>query len=381
VPALTRARELGFRVGALDRDPVAAGRDLADDFFLVSTTDVLGVTRVAQEYRPRGIVTIGTDMAMRAIAVACARLGLTGPSEAAIQQATDKGAMAEAFASHSVLAPRFRVIQKEDGVDGLREDLGWPYVLKPVDSSGSRGVVLVDELADPAECLAYALAQSRSGRVIAQEYVVGPECSVEMLCFGGRSHVVAVTDKLTSGAPHFVELGHSQPTGLDSARSREVGEVAVKAVGALGLQDCAAHVECVLTDEGPKVIELGARLGGDLITSHLTPLSTGVDMIEGLIRIACGEEPRLEPQPVRGSAVRFFQGPDSGRFAVTGIEDARRRPGVMEVTVLANLGRPFQSSVDRAGYVLAVADDAAGAIQICEESLAGLLIVPESGVP
>lgn len=381
VPALKRAHELGFRVGALDWDPRAVGRPLADDFFEVSTVDAPGVTRVAESYRPDGIVTIGTDLPMRAIARACSQLGLHGPSEAAVRCATDKGAMAEAFAAAGVPAPRFRVLGVDAGLGGLTGCLGSPYVLKPVDSSGSRGVVLVDERADPAECLAYARAQSRSGEVIAQEFVRGPECSVELLCSGDRVQVVAVTDKLTSGAPHFVELGHSQPTGLAEELRRDVEAIAVSAVAALGLRDCAVHAEIILTGEGPKVIEVGARLGGDLITSHLTPLSTGVDMIEGLICIACGGEPRIEPGELIGSAVRFFQGAEKGGFSVAGIEEVRRRPGVIEAAVLASQGRPVQSSVDRAGYVVAVAGDAPAAVRICEESVMSLRLVPEGDAP
>lgn len=381
VPALRRAAEMGFRVGALDRDPEAVGRPLADDFFEVSTTDGEGVTRVATTYRPRGIVTIGTDLPMRAIAAACWKLGLPGPTEAAVWRATDKGAMAEALAAAGIPAPRFRVLGGDTDLDGLPEELGLPLVLKPVDSSGSRGVVLVDELADQAECFGYAQSHGRSGRVIAQEFVTGPECSVEILCAGDGIEVVAVTDKLTTGAPHFVELGHSQPTAFSEPVRREVETVAVGAVGALGLRDCAVHAEIILTDQGPKVIELGARLGGDLITSHLTPLSTGVDMIEALIRIACGEVPQIVARDLGGSAVRFFSGPEQGRFEVVGIDEVRGRPGVMEATVLASQGHPVRSSVDRAGYVVAVAGDAPAAVRVCEDALMSLEIVRDGDAP
>ena len=114
-----------------------------------------------------------------------------------------------------------------------------------------------------------------SGDVLVEEYMIGPEVSVELLVVDGVAHVLQVTDKLTSGAPNYFEIGHCQPTSLKDEDRAAISELAKAAVLAVGLKNSAAHVEIIVTPNGPKMVELGARLGGDWITSYLIQGSVG----------------------------------------------------------------------------------------------------------
>lgn len=202
--------------------------------------------------------------------------------------------------------------------------------------------------------------------------MTGNEVSVEIIVYQGYVHVLAITDKLTTGAPHFVELGHNQPSLLPALEQDKIKDLASKAVKAIGITDGPAHVEIMLTTDGPKMIELGARMGGDCITTHLVPLSTGIDMIKATIDISMGKEPDLEPKFQKGSAIRFIT-PNSGIVkSILGVDEALCSNGVKEVELPIKVGSSVSSicsSIDRSGYVIAQGDNAEDAIYNCENAI------------
>lgn len=370
VPAIERARELGYQVAVADRDPEAPGVALASAFYEVSTIDEDGVTAAARDFAPHGIITIGTDMPMRALAAAAEALGLRGPSRRAVYNATDKGAMAEALRAGSVALPWTEVVTSVAEMRAVTAGRPHPLIMKPADSSGSRGVTLVESDEGMDSAFEYALSSSRSGRVIVQEYMRGPEVSVEGLCFGDERTIVAITDKITTGAPSFVELGHSQPSQFSGEQRRQIEELVHQALEALELEDCAFHAEIIVTADGPKLVEIGARLGGDFITSHLVPMSTGVDMIAGLIDIAVGTRPDTAQRLRRGSAVRFLKSPGTPSRA----PEARAMAGVVLVAVAEGTdARDVRSSTDRLGHVIAEGDTVTTASTTAEAAITLLL--------
>ncbi|SNU02003.1 carbamoyl-phosphate synthase large subunit [Ruaniaceae bacterium KH17] len=363
VPAIVTAQRLGYRVAAVDRNPSAPGARIADEFAQVSTTDAIGIKEVAAGCGAQGIITIGTDLPMRALAFASQALGLRSPSEESAYVATDKIAMHEALDGAGVPIPKsVPIVEKRDLA--AASGVGFPLILKPADSSGSRGVTRVDSADELEPAYVYACRHSPTGHVIAQQFLRGAEFSVEGFCIGATPRIVAITDKVTTGPPHFVEVGHSQPSALSPDDRRCVNDTVMRAARALRLSDCAIHAEIMMTADGPRIIEVGARLGGDFITSHLVPLSTGVDMIRSLIEIVIGREPQLDHQFTRGSAVRFLDQPaDSDRVAeITKLE------GVIDVSVQNHdLPGGIQSSIDRFGYVITTGETSDSAARLAND--------------
>ncbi|MBR7092915.1 MAG: ATP-grasp domain-containing protein [Clostridia bacterium] len=373
VPAIRKAREMGLYTAVADYDPRAVGIPLADRYYNVSTIDEQGVWQAAADLGADGIMTLATDMPMRAAAYACGRLGLPGISYETAVRATDKGEMIRAFEAAGVAHPQYVILPDPARADpAVLERIVYPCITKPTDNSGSRGVMLVQSRDELAQALAYSSTNGRKGGVIVEEYMRGPEVSVEIVVYRGTVHVLQVTDKLTTGAPHFVEMGHSQPSRLSAPQLAAVQALAVQAVRAVGIVDGAAHVEIMVTRDGPKMVELGARLGGDCITTHLVPLSTGVDMVRAVIDIALGRVPAVEPGRRQGSAIRFFDVPCGRIRGIAGAEQARQIPGVREITFTKAAGDPvgeIGSSTDRVGFVIAQGEDAAAAVAACEQAV------------
>ena len=372
LPAIRKAKELGYYVGVADYNPNAIGVAEADEYFNVSTIDIDGVVRVAQVFRPDGIMTLATDMPMRAVARACEVCGLPGISFETAIKATDKGEMIRAFEAAGVEHPWYCIVPDHSSLEDMLKEVCYPCIMKPTDNAGSRGVVLCHSREELEEEYDYSRHESRGGAVIIEEYLKGPEFSIEVMVIDGEPHVLQVTDKLTTGAPHFVEMGHSQPTRQSKENSEKIRDLACRAVKAVGINVGPAHVEMILTKDGPKMVELGARMGGDCITTHLVPLSTGIDMVGCTIKLACGENIDIEPKFSKGAAIRYFDAHNGIIKSIDGVEEAKKIPGVQEISMVHSVGETIgeiDSSTDRVGFVIAQAETVEDAVDKCETAM------------
>lgn len=384
VPAIRKAKELGLFVIAADRDPGAPGFRYADVCLPVSTLDAEELARRAFVLKPDLVVTSASDAPVYTAARVSRMLGTPcdlSPEDALC--ATNKAHMRGRLRNFGVPIPSYSVCQSRE--EFLRAVSSFPgrCVVKPADGAGSRGVLLYTEGAGRSarECYEYSRSFSRSGTVLAEEYLEGPEVSVEGLTQNGVTTVVAVTDKLVTEPPYFVEIGHSQPSSLEPEMLNAVRNVAVSAVKALRIRNGPSHTEVKVTRDGPKVVELAARLGGDFITSRLVPLSTGVDLVGNSIRLAAGFPTDLSPKVRRGAAIRFFTAEDGLVREIRGVEEAEKAEGVEEAVLYKKEGekvRATESSGTRLGHVIASAETAARAAELCSRAQAMVSIAFEN---
>ena len=378
VPMIQKAKELGYEVGIVDYDPHAVGIPHADAYFNASTIDPEGVYTAAKEFGANGITTVATDMPMRSIAYTCKTLGLVGIDPDVAVRATDKAEMIRAFDTHDVPHPWYYVVENGE-IEAVKDHFTYPCICKPTDNSASRGVVVIENEEQLRDCIAYSAENGRSGTVIVEELLVGHEISVEAFAVKGEVHVLQITDKLTTGSPHFVEMGHNQPSRFVGDTKEKICAAAAAAMKAVGIQNGPAHVEMMVTDRGPVLIELGARLGGDFITTDLVPLSTGIDMIGATVQLACGEPVDITPKQQKASAIRYMRHQGCGIIErVDGLEEAAAVPHVVRVAMLKSVGDAagaIQNSLDRVGYVIAQADTVEEAAAACEAALARVTVV------
>ncbi len=229
--------------------------------------------------------------------------------------------MIREFEKNSVPHPWFRKIGADD-IAGLDRDLPYPLISKPVDMSGSRGINKIEKAEDLDALLLDSSNTGRSGEILIEEFMEGPEVSVEMLVKDRVPHVLQITDKLTSGAPHFVELGHAQPSQHPADTQRAIADVARGAAAALGLNNCCAHAEIIVTKNGPKMVEIGARMGGDTIQEQLILYSKGVNMPYYAIKMALGEDFELPDLSLNMcSTIRFLTAPKKGVVTAVRVSD------------------------------------------------------------
>ena len=376
LPAIQQAKAMGYQVVAVDMNPEAVGfREEGIEKEIISTIDIPAVVEAAKRHHIDGIMTLASDMPMRSVTAVAKELGLVGITDETALKATNKAVMRQALLEHGVPIPKFFKVSNQEEYFRAVAQFHCAFIVKPADNSGSRGIYKIEDLNDQkviSEAYQYSRQQSRSGDVVVEEYMCGPEVSVETLTVNGVCHVIQITDKLTTGAPHFVEMGHSQPTQLSPETAQRIREVAVAANKAVGITNGPSHTEIIVTKEGPKIVELGARLGGDCITTHLVPLSTGVNMVQCCIRIALGEQPDIEPKYNTGSALRYFRQSAGVVAQITGVETAEAIDGVKQVSIVHGVGEKIteiDSSAARMGFVVAQKESAQAAVDVCENAL------------
>lgn len=377
LPAIEQAIKMGLNVVVVDMNPNAIGFKVEGiEKEVISTIDIPAILDAAKKHKIDGIMTLASDMPMRAVATVAKELGLVGISPDTAIKATNKAEMRDALKEAGVPIPLFfRVTTKEEysfAVLKIKET-GEKCIVKPADNSGSRGIFLLDDYDDETldKAFTYSKTYSRSGELVVEEYMQGPEVSVETLSIDGDCHVIQITDKLTTGSPYFVEMGHTQPSSFDDKTKKQIEQVACAANKAIGIEYGPSHTEIKVTENGPKIVELGARLGGDNITTHLTPLSTGVNMVECCIRIALGEEPDIELKINKASAIRYLNQSEGTIMRISGVEEAKLIPGIKQVSIVHGVGEildGIKSSGDRVGFVISQADDVAEAINMCEKA-------------
>ena len=349
---LEAARARGdVHVIAVDRDPGAPGFPFADERAVLSSEDEEGIDRLARARGIDGIVSPGADWPVGIAARVAERIGLPHPIDARTGAvATSKTRQREAFAEAGV--PHARAIDPRDPAVEL------PAVVKAPDRQGQRGLALVRSRAELEPALAAARSESRSGAVLVEQLVEGPELTVNGFSVAGRFVPLTVTDRLTAEPPAFgVALAHVWPSAHDTD---EVADAARAAVEAVGIREGPSYTQVRLRVTGPVVMEVAARLGGGH-DAELCEAATGVDLnglaIEAALGRPCATVLQAGSAGIGGAAIVFLVPPVGGLLETAGVEEAEAAEGVRWVRVYRRPGHVFgelRRGADRAGAILAL---------------------------
>jgi biotin carboxylase len=345
---LRAARERGLFVIACDRDSQAPGFEFADRRAVVSTEDEPAVGQLASAERIDGIISPGADWPVAVAARVAERLGLPRPLPAGTAAlAVSKLRQRERLDAAGVPQPAWQLGSDAAG-------LSVPCVVKPPDRQGQKGLTLVETRAALADAVALAVSESRSGVALVEELVEGPEVTVNAFSVGGEFHALTVTDRITAEPPAFgVALAHAWPSEHDVGPAVEAARAAA---AALGVDDGPTYTQVRLGADGPRVMELAARLGGGH-DAEVCQAALGIDLNGLALAAALGEATAVPPQrPAGGACVRFLVPPEGELVAVDGVERALDVDGVLDARVYRRPGwtfGPFRRGADRAGFVLA----------------------------
>lgn len=374
IPVIKKAREMGIYVIAVDDDPNAPGMALADKAIVPNgLTNEDKILAIAKNEQIDGVIHPCSEVAMNVMGRINDELHLSGISKEMAIRATNKHLMREAFEKYGAPSPKSILTKdEEDAWMIFCEQFTTNAILKPSRNSGSRGIAKVEKgISKDAfvELYRRALKESRDHSVLIEQFIEGPEFSVEVIVWQGEPHVLAVTDKKTTEAPYFVELGHNQPSVFPEDIQQKLKDGAIAGIKALGLRNCAAHCELKVQNGEAYLMEIGARMGGDFISTELTHLSSGIDMVAATINVVLGIEPNLSPTELKhGVCIRYFT-PTPGRLVKIDGDKALRNSYVYEAEIYHKVGDMIpevKSSLDRSGHVIVTADTVKDAIDLAE---------------
>lgn len=301
------AKRMGYETHVFAWECGDVGEKTADHFYPISIVEKEQILETCRQIRPDGVASIASDLASITVNYVAEKLGLPCNGIESSLLATNKHLMRQAFAAQGLPSPK----SVQVGTDGQVDLTGftYPLIVKPTDRSGSRGIFKITDPAQLPQAIAAAREQSFEDKALVEEFAEGREYSIEYLSWEGEHHFLACTKKYTTGAPHFIETGHIQPAyDLSDETVGEIQKLVPRILDTLGVRYGASHTELKVDDAGRiRIIETGARMGGDCIGSDLVYISTGYDFCKMVVQTACGEKPSLQREhPGKIAAVRFI---------------------------------------------------------------------------
>ena len=372
--SILAAKELGCEVVVTDRNPEADGFKYADYHEVADINDIERSVEVARKYSVDGVVAVN-DFGVRAAAAIAEELNLPGIGREVAEYATSKAWMRRKWEQAGVPSAKFKVATTLEEARAAVKELGtWPLILKPADSrgGGSRGVSKIESEDDLPDALEFAHAFYEDKTVVIEEFLDGIEHSVETVTYEGQTHILAVSDKVKTPPPYRVDKSVIYPTIYEGRALERIHEVAIAAVGALGIRLGAAHVEMCTTAAGPRLFELGARCGGGGTPDPIVPFVTGIEMFKEVVRIAVGEQPqRLTPLYTRGSVYRFLTPRPGIVKKIYGAAEIEARKNILDFEILVNENeeiRPVKAGGDRAGFIIAAGETREEALALADEA-------------
>ncbi len=387
IPSLKIAKRKGWRVYLADGNEDAIGKKYCDVFLHIDLKDKERMLEKAREIKERegldGVFTAGTDFSTT-VAWVAEGLGLPGiPYEVALR-ATDKSLMREVLKKQGVPVPNFAYLEKNDSPLSVfskatfKGTLKYPLVVKPVDNMGARGVIRVDSDEELVRACEDALKSSRSGRVIVEEFMDGPEFSIDAIVYRRNITICGVADRHIYFPPYFVEMGHTMPSSLPNEKLQEVVDVFKRGVRAIGITNGAAKGDVKLTNSGAMIGEIAARLSGGYMSGWTYPYSSGVEVTEKALNIAVGLEPGdMKPKLRMVSAERAFISIPGRIDKIEGLDSARAITGVKDLFLRVQVGDKVVfpiNNVEKCGNVITLAKSRGDAIDIAERAVKSIFI-------
>jgi biotin carboxylase len=352
LPLIKKAKEMNLEVHCFAWDNEdAVAKNLADFFYPISILDKEDILKVCEEVKIDGITSIASDICVPTISFVAQRLGLNNYNsvESALKS-TNKAQMRNAFKQFGIKAPHSIAVKSFEDLSDL--GLNFPLIAKPTDRSGSRGVTLSNDKIQLQIAIKEALEESFEKQVVIEEYIDGKEISVESISFDGKHYILSITDKITTGPPYFVELEHHQPSILETDTIQKVTASTFECLNALEINFGAGHSEFKINSKGDiYIIEVGARMGGDFIGSHLVKLSTDYDYLKAVIQIAVNlpfESPKVLKRYKSGVVFLCKE----NIKALDAFENPSIIISLSEIQRLKQEIKTVKSSADRSGFYI-----------------------------
>lgn len=349
LPLVQKAQAMGIEVHCFAWEDGAVCKGIADYFYPISIREKETILQKCIEIGIDGITSIASDLAVLTVNYVADKMGLIGNRDMYSRIQTNKYLMRRCFDVAGVPSPRYCLVDSNDKLPEL-DDWQWPLIVKPTDRSGSRAVLKVDSYEQMCSAVNDAINVSFANEAIIEEFITGVEVSVESISWRGRHYVLQITDKVTTDK-HFVEIAHHQPSMLSEIVKEKIRETVKKALTAIHIEYGASHSEIKITPSGDLyIMEIGARMGGAFIGSHLVPLSTGYDFMKSVICLSLGifEEPVLMFNKCSG--VLFLV--EETKYLKDVIDNASHYPEIVYSGRNEQDIRPAISNSDRTGYVI-----------------------------
>lgn len=373
---IKRAKELGYYVLAVDGNPDAVGKEFADEFAHINIIDKEACLCYAREKGIDGVMTAATDYGVISAAFVAENLGLRGISTKTAALIKNKYKVRKCLFQNRIddSEQAFEVDANTD-LNFLKQKLVYPVMVKPCDGSGSRGAARVDTPAQLCVAAKNAMEASITGRAEIESFISGKEYGAESIVVDGEPTVLAVMQKDMTQPPYYAELGHSVPSSLPKETEEKIKTCVKRAIKALGINFGAVNMDMIVTEDGKVcIVDIGARMGGNLIGSHIIPLGTGIDYLGNLIRSAVGDSADFSAKAALPVSTRILALTQGEILALPDFESIEKE---YDVKIYHHLNvcdaiTPYRTNLDGCGYIVATAQTVSAAKEKAEKALSAV---------
>lgn len=355
---IRKAKAMGYYVLCLDADPNALGFQIADEHAVINITDEEACLTYAREKQVDGVLTAATDFSVLTMSRIAKEMHLPGINYNSAKIIKNKASVRKRlFEAQADDTDNSYEIDSIEAIDEILHKVKFPIMMKPVDGSGSRGASKVEKAEDFAKAAEFAMSVSITHRAVAEPFIEGKEYGVESFVDNGVVHVLAVMQKDMTKPPYYAELGHAIPSGLNPELETKVKTCVYRAICALEINHGSVNMDLLITNEGNvHIVDIGARMGGNLIGSHIIPTGTGIDYMGNMIRAAVGDttnwEAEWQPIPIATKLLALTPG------------KVKKLPNFDEIAMLYDVQiehhihvgdtiTPYRTNLDGCGYVVA----------------------------
>jgi len=308
-PAINAAKNLGYKALVVDANDKAVCVKEADRFEKIDLKDKEGLVKLALSLKPDlyAVFTAGTDFSA-SVSYVAQKCNLKAHTFEAATAASDKILMREHFSKCNVSSPSFKQIDDKTDINDVVIE-NYPKVIKPVDNMGARGCRMIRQESEKDEAIKLAVSASRSGRAILEDYMDGPEFSIDAIVYNGTLTITGFADRHIYYPPYFIEMGHTMPTAIDMKTKEELINCFANGIHALGLTHGVAKADIKYTKDGPMIGEIAGRLSGGYMSGWTYPYASDFDLTKNALLLALDKKPEeLERERVKLSiANKFFE--------------------------------------------------------------------------
>jgi biotin carboxylase len=295
---IRKANELGIHTIAIDKNPNSIGFKYAHEHAVIDIIKPLDCLKFAHEKRINGVLTAATDFGVLTSSLVARELNLPGINYEVAETIRNKFKVRSILIKNKIdnIEQCFE-INKTSDINDFKNSIHFPVIVKPCDGSGSIAVKRVDMPSDLIKSCHEAIKGSGVGKAIIEDYVEGSEYGVESFVLNNEITILGIMGKRMTSDPFYAELGHFYPSNLDVQLEDHIKDIVIRTIGFLGINFGAVNMDIIITsDKKVYIIDIGARMGGNLIGSHIIPIGTGIDYMENIIRASLNDTVDLRPK-------------------------------------------------------------------------------------
>lgn len=370
---IRKAKSMGYWTLTVDANPNAVGFKHADEHAVINIVDEKACLAYAQAEQIDGVLTAATDYGVLTAAYIAKEMHLPGLCYDVAKLIKNKYRVRKCLYEHHVddTEQAYEVDEHTD-LDELCEKIVFPVMVKPCDGSGSRGANRVDSREDFPNACRIAMEASITHRAEVETFIVGKEYGAETLVINGKANVLGIMRKWMTAPPYYAELGHAIPTDLPPEVEKRAVQCVENAIQALGINFGSVNMDMLITEKGKiHIIDIGARMGGNMIGPSVIPYGTGVDYMANMLRNAVGDKVDLTPADHGAVVTRLLAFKGGVVRSLPDFEQIEKKYGV-EIYHHLELGQAvneYHTNLDGCGYIIAKADTVEDAVLNAENAL------------